>query len=303
MKHTAEKQDEHIQSLPVIDIQPLVTGEGDTAAVANQLGAACRNFDFFYITGHSVSEELQQQLEAGSKQFFALPLDQKMEIRMARGGRAWRGYFPVGEELTSGKPDLKEGLYFGTELEEEDPRVQAGLPMHGRNLFPVGLPAFRESVLKYIAALTEVGHHLMAGIALSLGLEKDYFHSRYTADPLTLFRIFHYLPSAEKKKGRGTVGRGRTHRLRSVDYPQAGRYRRSADKNKIAVDRRALYSQCLRLQYRRYARPHDRRLLPLYPAPGVEREWSGPPFLPLLLRSELRRPDKTHRLVQDRRAA
>ena len=44
--------------------------------------------------------------------FFALPQAAKMEIAMARGGPAWRGYFPVGAELTSGRPDLKEGLYF-----------------------------------------------------------------------------------------------------------------------------------------------------------------------------------------------
>src|SRR5438876_583602 len=38
------------------------------------------------------------------------------DLHMSRGGRAWRGYFPVGGELTSGKPDLKEGIYFGAEL-------------------------------------------------------------------------------------------------------------------------------------------------------------------------------------------
>ena len=43
---------------------------------------------------------------------------------MERGGRAWRGYFPVGAELTSGRPDLKEGLYFGAELPADDPRVR-----------------------------------------------------------------------------------------------------------------------------------------------------------------------------------
>ena len=32
---------------------------------------------------------------------------------MKKGGRAWRGYFSVGEELTSGKIDIKEGLYLG----------------------------------------------------------------------------------------------------------------------------------------------------------------------------------------------
>ena len=49
---------------------------------------------------------------------------------MAQGGRAWRGYFPVGGELTSGRPDIKEGLYFGTELDATHPLVRAGTPMN-----------------------------------------------------------------------------------------------------------------------------------------------------------------------------
>lgn len=37
-----------------------------------------------------------------------------------------------------------------------------------------------------------LGHALMRGIALSLGLDGEYFRKRYTDDPLILFRIFHY---------------------------------------------------------------------------------------------------------------
>jgi isopenicillin N synthase-like dioxygenase len=40
-----------------------------------------------------------------------------MKIHMSKGGKAWRGFFEVGEELTSGKIDLKEGLYLGQELD------------------------------------------------------------------------------------------------------------------------------------------------------------------------------------------
>jgi isopenicillin N synthase-like dioxygenase len=97
--------------------------------------------------------------------------------------------------LTSGRPDIKEGLYFGAELGPDDPRVRAGLPLHGPNLFPADPPALRDTVLAYMAALTRLGHTLMAGLALSLGLEPTYFADRYTADPLTLFRIFHYPPT------------------------------------------------------------------------------------------------------------
>ena len=47
-----------------------------------------------------------------SREFFTKPLSEKRAIRMELGGRAWRGYFPVGDELTSGSPDQKEGIYF-----------------------------------------------------------------------------------------------------------------------------------------------------------------------------------------------
>jgi isopenicillin N synthase-like dioxygenase len=80
------------------------------------------------------------------------------------GGRAWRGYFPLGGELTSGRPDRKEGIYFGTELGPQDIRVQAGLPLHGANLYP-DLPQFRERVLTYLDAVTTLGQKLFAAIA------------------------------------------------------------------------------------------------------------------------------------------
>jgi isopenicillin N synthase-like dioxygenase len=48
-----------------------------------------------------------------------------------------------------------------------------------------------------MTALTGLGHRLMAGLALSLGLEESYFADRCTGEPLTLFRIFNYPPSAD----------------------------------------------------------------------------------------------------------
>ncbi len=184
------------QLLPVINIHSLRSGAAEPAAVAAQIGQACREWGFFYVVGHGVEEELQQRLEKLSRQFFAQDLPTKLEIRMARGGSAWRGYFPVGDELTSGRPDLKEGIYFGAELSEDHPLVKAGTPLHGANLFPTDIPLLRETVLDYMAAMTQVGHALIAGLALSLGLEASYFADRYTADPLVLFRIFNYPPAS-----------------------------------------------------------------------------------------------------------
>src|SRR6266446_3016519 len=193
------------KSLPVIDIAPLFSAAGSAAgsAVAQAIGEACRDSGFFYVRGHGIAPEILARLDAESRKFFALPEAEKMEIRMERGGRAWRGYFPVGGELTSGKPDIKEGIYFGAELPEDHPLVREGLPLHGPNLFPSNLPEFRETVLQYMSMMTALGHTIMAGVALSLGLEDSYFADRYTGDPFILFRIFSYPGRASSSDGQG----------------------------------------------------------------------------------------------------
>ncbi len=132
VRHLAVSMTHELTSqVPIIDVAPLVADAGDQEAVAAAMGRACRENGFFYVIGHGVREGLNQRLEELSHAFFAQDLETKLEIRMALGGKAWRGYFPVGGELTSGKPDVKEGLYFGSELSEDDPRVRAGLAVTG----------------------------------------------------------------------------------------------------------------------------------------------------------------------------
>lgn len=173
------------QKLPVVDV-------ADTARAADAIGAACRDLGFFYATHHGIGADTLADLDAASRRFFALPEARKLDIAMARGGRAWRGYFPVGGELTSGKPDLKQGVYFGEELDERDPRVIEGLPLHGRNLFPADVPELKPAVLRFMNEATSAAHTIMEGVALSLGLDAQYFRRTYTARPTLLFRIFEY---------------------------------------------------------------------------------------------------------------
>ncbi len=168
--------------IPVVDIGPLVARRGDRSAVAARIGRACRDQGFFYIVGHGVDDALIERLDGLSREFFAQEVESKLAIRMALGGRAWRGFFPVGAELTLGQPDQKEGLYFGEELGVDDPRVASGTPLHGPNLFP-GIPGFRATVLDYMDAMTRLGRTLMEGIALGLGLEASY--SKHSGAGLT----------------------------------------------------------------------------------------------------------------------
>ena len=183
-------------TFPIIDISDLIQPGKDSSVVVKKLHDACRESGFFYIIGHGINQTLQKNLEKVSWQFFNQPLEEKLKLDMKQGGRAWRGYFPLEAELTSGKPDLKEGLYFGEELSLDHPMVRDRVPFHGMNLFPE-IPRFAELVLEYFNVMAALGQKLMQGIAISLKLDADYFHTALMKQPLQLFRIFHY-PTPKK---------------------------------------------------------------------------------------------------------
>lgn len=165
--------------LPIVDL-----AAGDAA---DAIDRACREVGFFYVVGHGVDEGLQERLEDVARGFFALPDAAKSSIEMARGGTAWRGWFPVGGELTSGVPDRKEGIYFGQELPAGDER-----PLHGPNLF--ASDEMRDVVLDYFDAMTALGHRLAALLGVDPAL---------TREPTCLFRIFHYPPGGDGGWGVG----------------------------------------------------------------------------------------------------
>jgi len=68
--------------------------------------------------------------------------------------------------------------------------------LHGSNLFPERPTQLRSLVLDYVSALTALGQSVLEAVALGLGLPRAWFRTHLTADPVVLFRIFHYPPAA-----------------------------------------------------------------------------------------------------------
>ncbi len=169
---------------------------GDHGDVAAQIDAACREIGFFGVVGHGLDPSLLDDLDRAARTFFALPNQTKTAISMTGGGRAWRGWFPLYGEVTSGRPDGKEGLYFGIDHPPDHPRVLDGSLLHGANLYPADPPGLEPAVVAWIAALRPVADAVMSTIAVGLGLDGGWFTRHLTADPTILFRIFHYPPNA-----------------------------------------------------------------------------------------------------------
>ena len=94
------------------------------------------------------NEIISQALSAG-KRFFALPQEAKdaLDIRKTPN---FKGYTALLEENTDpeNRGDLHEGFDIGWEDFAGGSRADDGA-MTGGNVWPTGLPGFREAVLEY----------------------------------------------------------------------------------------------------------------------------------------------------------
>ena len=202
-----------VSEIPRIDVTPLING-GTVDEVAAQVDDACREQGFFTVVGHGIDPTLQARLERAARAFFALDAAEKAKVAMARGGRAWRGWFPVGGELTAGVADVKEGLYFGTELAPDDPRVAAGTLLHGPNLWPDRPAELRPVIEVWTDAMAQLASRLIEAVAVGLDLPADWFVEHLTGEPTTLFRIFRYPPRTNVT---GVAGDGETGPASTTD--------------------------------------------------------------------------------------
>jgi isopenicillin N synthase-like dioxygenase len=193
------------EALPVVDMSAALQ-TGDYSATAREIGRAARDIGFFYLKGHGIAPDLLQSVFAQSARFFALPEVEKEAISIRRSPHN-RGYVAMqGESLDPTKPaDLKEAFNIGWDLPPDDPRVVAGEPFRGANLWP-DLPDWRETMLRYFDAVWSVGRKLHRAIAIDIGLDEDFFEDKLDA-PMAVLRLLHYPPQPERAEA-GQIGAG-----------------------------------------------------------------------------------------------
>lgn len=181
-------------SIPMIDLALMDASIDERQTFVEELRHICATVGFFYVKNHGVSQSLIDQMFAQSQQFFALPLDQKMQIHISKSAHH-RGYVPLLEETVdpTAKPDLHEALDFSLELPLDDPDVQAGKLLYGPNLYPQELPEFRAIFDCYYNALYQLGQRIFRALALALDLPEQFFDSKITK-PLAQLRLLYYPP-------------------------------------------------------------------------------------------------------------
>ena len=179
--------------IPVVDLSP--TADGDAAGfqkVAREIAAAAEQSGFLYITGHGTPQALIDRTFEASKAFFARTDAEKMAISLAHSPH-FRGYLPIGGfgDSTERAGDLVEAFQAMPELAADDPDVLAGKPLHGANLWPAGMPGFRETVLDYMAALATLSERMLRAFAAALTVPDDMLLSKFRK-PISQLRLMHY---------------------------------------------------------------------------------------------------------------
>lgn len=191
-------------AIPIIDVSDL-SSPGGLADVAPQIGAACRDVGFFYVTGHPVPPALMSGVFAAARLFFAQSDATKRAVLYTATGN--RGYVPMrGEALDPSRPaDLKEAFNIGLDLPADDPDLIAGKMFRAANLWPEQA-GFRDTMLAYFAACHDLGRLLHQAFAADLGLAPRFFDDKLDR-PMAVLRLLHYPPAPERAEA-GQLGAG-----------------------------------------------------------------------------------------------
>ncbi len=160
---------------PLRDITLFRGSPDERARLLLELRHAAHEVGFFYVTGHGVPESVTGRVLEAPREFFDLPLDQRLAIDNVRSPQ-FRGDTRVGYEHTRGRPDRRDQLDVGVErpvlgLGPEDP---AYLRLIGPNQWPAGLPGLRDTVLARQAEADRVSRDVLRVLAASLGQPATY---------------------------------------------------------------------------------------------------------------------------------
>ena len=95
-------------SIPTIDLS-LASSPSTRSLFLSGLRDALVRVGFFYVKNHSIPDQVQQDAAEQSFEFFALPLEKKLEVATVHS-KHFLGYNRMGAESTSDRTDINESI-------------------------------------------------------------------------------------------------------------------------------------------------------------------------------------------------
>ena len=193
--------EEATQAIPVIDFGPAFRGEsGGLDAAAAKVRHACEQVGFFYMAGHGVAQEIVDTAFDASREFHALPLEEKMRLKLNENNI---GYLPLNQSMQRAstvhkatRPNYNESFFISHDRSADHPDVMAGAPLRGRNQWPGGHAQMRVAMLRYLKTLERVGEQMLPVLARSLDMPAGYFAPFFSNEAHINLRFLHYPPQA-----------------------------------------------------------------------------------------------------------
>lgn len=180
-----------MEKVPVVDVGLLDSGdEQEWYRAVKEIADACTEFGFFQIVNHGVPSSLIESVWGRTRQFFALPRDEKLTISRTKDNP--RGYYD--RELTKNTRDLKEVFDFGNVIHPEltDDHPSDYTMIDGHNQWPSGLPSFRGTMVEYFQACETLGMKILGALCLSLDQPRELLCPHFAADHTSFVRLNYY---------------------------------------------------------------------------------------------------------------
>ncbi len=171
-----------IESVPVIDVGAVTRDatSAESQAAVDDIARACRDWGFFQVVNHNVSDKLISKTWSQTRRFFAEPVPVKEAVMRSREN-PW-GYY--NNELTKNQRDKKEVFDYTTD--GIDPIYSA------ENRWPSMDAEFRETLRSYRDACTELGLSLLEAFCVGLDLPPAHMHKEFAEDHTGFIRLNYY---------------------------------------------------------------------------------------------------------------
>ncbi|WP_308297329.1 MULTISPECIES: 2-oxoglutarate and iron-dependent oxygenase domain-containing protein [unclassified Streptomyces] len=177
--------------VPVIDLSGARSGDPQRRVeVARTIDEVCRTSGFLVVVGHGVPESVISEMYRATREFFALPIEEKNKLLADPADPLMRGFGRKGSLAASNAdasvpqeralPDISETYTYNRLGEptavdalpaDADPRLRTA------NRWPE-LPGFSEAYRAYYAAMETLATEIMRLFALGLNLPENWFDDK-----------------------------------------------------------------------------------------------------------------------------
>lgn len=191
-------------TIPVIDLSKLDGTAEQRSEFLSELRVAARDIGFFYLTNHGVDQHLLSQVQKLSRDFFALPQQEKDRVAMVNS-KHFRGYNRAASERTRGQPDWREQFDLGAERVPlpQTATSPAWTRLQGPNQWPEALPELKPLLLKWQKTMTAMSLRILRAFAEALSLPIEAFDPLYGDKPNEHIKLIRYPGRAEHESNQG----------------------------------------------------------------------------------------------------